>query len=76
MNFTQNFKNLNKINWYPGHMHRGHKLIEQLASKIDLFMEIRDARAPVSTFNKEIDNILKSHSKEKIVLFNKYDLCN
>ena len=39
-------------------------------------MEVRDARAPISSFNKEIDSIIKEHQKTKIVLFNKFDLCD
>ena len=57
-------------------MCRGFKLIEKSISKIDIFLEVRDSRAPISTFNKEVDNILKKYQKEKIVLFNKYDLCD
>ena len=57
-------------------MHRGFQLIEKSIKKIDIFLEVRDSRAPLSTFNREVDNIIKKHQKEKVVLFNKYDLCD
>ena len=75
MSITYNFKNLQKISWFPGHMHRGLRLLSSNLQKIDIFLEIRDARLPLSSFNKSIDDYLKKHNKEKIILFNKYDLC-
>ena len=65
-----------KVSWFPGHMYRGMRLIRERIPDIDIFIEVRDARVPISSFNKEIDNIIKEHRKEKIVLFNKFDLCN
>lgn len=56
-------------------MYRGMKLLKRNIQKIDVFLEVRDSRAPISTFNPEIDEIIKEHQKLKIVLFNKYDLC-
>lgn len=70
------FNNFHKITWYPGHMHWATKLLYKNLKKIDLYVEIRDARAPLSTFNKNVDTIVKEFSKEKIIIFNKYDLCN
>ena len=75
MTITYSFKKLSKISWFPGHMHRGMRLLSSNLQKIDIFLEIRDARLPLTSFNKEVDKILQKHSKEKIILFNKYDLC-
>ena len=65
-----------KFSWYPGHMHRGMKLLKEYITKVDVFLEVRDARVPLSSFNSQIDEIIKEHRKQKIVLFNKYDLCD
>ncbi len=35
--------------WYPGHMARGMRKLRELSEKIDLFIEVRDARAPLLT---------------------------
>lgn len=67
---------ISKISWYPGHMHRGMKLLKEYIPKIDVFLEVRDARVPISSFNSQIDELIKEHRKKKIVLFNKFDLCD
>ncbi|WP_286847875.1 MULTISPECIES: YlqF/YawG family GTPase [Aminobacterium] len=35
--------------WYPGHMAKGKRKLEELAKKLDLIFEVRDARAPNMT---------------------------
>lgn len=65
-----------KINWFPGHMHKALKELEAKTSEVDLFLEIRDARLPYSTRNPQFDSIIKRVQKQKIVIFNKYDLCD
>ncbi len=39
------------INWFPGHMQKTLRLIEENAYKVDVFMEIRDARIPYCSRN-------------------------
>lgn len=39
-------------------------------------MEIRDARIPYCSRNPEFDLIIKKSQKEKLIIFNKYDLCD
>lgn len=65
-----------KLSWFPAHMHRAMSQLEKRLSEIDIFVEVRDARLPMSSFNKNIDNILRLHQKKKIVIFNKWDLCD
>lgn len=71
-----NFSHFQKISWYPGHMHRATRLITEKLKSVDIFLEVRDARVPLSSFNKYVDDIIKTGHKEKIVIFNKYDLCD
>lgn len=40
-----------KVNWFPGHMHRALKLMKENVDKIDCFLEIRDSRVPISSRN-------------------------
>ena len=35
--------------WYPGHMAKGTRKLKELAEKLDLIIEVRDSRAPIST---------------------------
>ncbi|MBR3794774.1 MAG: ribosome biogenesis GTPase YlqF [Clostridia bacterium] len=62
------------INWYPGHMARAkRKLMEQL-SRVDVVVELCDARIPRASRNPEL-NELVGHKKRLLVL-NKADLAN
>lgn len=65
-----------KISWFPGHMHVASQKLKESLRDIDVFIEVRDARLPYSTLNLEIDDYVKTACKQKIVIFNKYDLCN
>ena len=65
-----------KLSWYPGHMHRAVKLMEERVQDVHLFLELRDARVPFSSKNYHFDTMIEKHQKEKIILFNKYDLCD
>lgn len=64
------------MNWFPSHMGKTLKLIEENSSKVDVFIEIRDARIPYCSRNPEFDLIIKKNQKEKLIIFNKYDLCD
>ena len=65
-----------KITWFPGHMHRATNQLLERVKDMDVFIEIRDSRLPYSSMNYELDDIIKTARKKKIVIFNKYDLCN
>lgn len=60
------------INWYPGHMKKTKELIEENLKLIDVVVELLDARIPISSKNPQIDELIKG--KERIVVFNKFDL--
>jgi ribosome biogenesis GTPase A len=67
---------LGKFSWFPGHMYKATNELKEKLSSIDVFIEIRDARLPYTSLNEDVDDMIKSSQKKKIVLFNKYDLCN
>lgn len=62
------------INWYPGHMAKTKREISELLKIIDIVIEIVDARIPISSHNKDIEEFTKD--KKNIIVFNKYDLCD
>lgn len=62
------------INWYPGHMAKTKRLIEEKYNLIDIVYELVDARIPFSSKIKDIDNILKN--KPRILIMTKKDLCD
>ena len=63
-----------KINWYPGHMAKTKREIQEKLALIDIVFEVIDARMPMSSKNKEIADLIKD--KPKILIMTKYDLCD
>ena len=62
------------INWYPGHMKKTRESIEENLKKVDIVMELIDARAPKSSQNPLLTEILGD--KKKLIIFNKIDLAD
>ncbi len=66
--------NSTNINWYPGHMAKTRRQIEQDLKIVDIVIELLDARIPISSQNPDIAKITKG--KKKIVVLNKCDLAD
>ncbi|GIP33031.1 ribosome biogenesis GTPase YlqF [Paenibacillus sp. J2TS4] len=62
------------IQWFPGHMTRARRQIQDKLKLIDLAIELMDARIPISSRNPMIDEILGS--KPRLILLNKADLAD
>lgn len=60
------------INWYPGHMVKAKRQLTELIKYIDVILEIRDARLPITSHNDDLDMILER--KPHVVVLNKVDL--
>lgn len=69
-----NKQNTTNINWYPGHMAKTKKQINDLLPLIDIVYELVDARIPFSSRISDIDNIIKN--KPRIMIMTKSDLCD
>jgi len=65
---------LKPIQWFPGHMHKTRKLIKENLKKVDVIIEILDARVPVSSSNPIIDEL--TGDKPRVVVLNKADLAD
>lgn len=63
-----------KINWYPGHMKKARDKIEENIKKVDVVVELLDARIPVSSMNPVIGSL--AEGKLRLVLLNKSDLAD
>lgn len=61
-----------EIQWYPGHMKRALREIQENIKLIDIVVEILDARIPMASKNPDIDNLAKD--KTRVVILNKKDL--
>lgn len=60
------------INWFPGHMAKTRRQINEDLKLIDIVVEILDARIPISSQNPDIKEMTKN--KKKIIILNKCDL--
>lgn len=58
--------------WYPGHMTKAKRMMQENIKLIDLVIELVDARIPLSSRNPDIDELGKN--KARLVLLNKSDL--
>ena len=65
---------VNPIQWFPGHMAKARRLLAENLSKVDLVVELLDARAILSSENPEIDRLLGS--KPRLAVANKADLAD
>lgn len=60
------------INWYPGHMARAKKKLMEQLSRVDVVVELCDARIPRASRNPELNELVKN--KKRLLVLNKADL--
>jgi len=64
----------NNIQWFPGHMHKARKEIEEVIPQVDVIIEVLDARIPFSSENPIISKLRKE--KPCVKVLNKRDLAD
>ena len=62
------------IQWYPGHMTKAKRQMQEDIKLIDIVIELVDARLPLSSKNPDIDTLAKG--KSRLILLNKADLAD
>ena len=62
------------IQWYPGHMTKTRRMMEENQKLIDIVVELLDARIPLSSRNPAIDEIFST--KPRLVVLNKSDIAD
>lgn len=62
------------IQWYPGHMTKTRRMMEENISLVDVVIELLDARIPYSSKNPDIDQLARN--KYRIIVLNKSDLAD
>ena len=60
--------------WYPGHMTKAKRMMQENIKQIYLVIELVDARVPMSSRNTDIDELGKN--KARLILLNKADLAD
>lgn len=62
------------IQWYPGHMEKARREVEEKLNLVDFVMELVDARAPLSSKNPMLEQVVQD--KTKMIVFMKADLAD
>ena len=60
--------------WYPGHMTKAKRAMQEDIKLIDVVIELVDARIPLSSKNPDIDSL--ANNKSRILLLNKSDMAD
>ncbi|MBQ9425336.1 MAG: ribosome biogenesis GTPase YlqF [Erysipelotrichaceae bacterium] len=72
-NEEKTFQNTN-INWYPGHMAKARRQMEEQLKLVDIIIELRDARIPEASANPILKQL--SSNKPVLIILNKADLAD
>ena len=67
-------KELTPINWFPGHMAKTRRLLQEQLGRADLIIELCDARLPYSSRNPELGKMVSG--KKRVLFINKADLAD
>jgi ribosome biogenesis GTPase A len=62
------------IQWFPGHMTKAKRMMEEQVRLVDVVVEMLDARVPASSTNPMLGKILQQ--KPKVIAFNKIDMAD
>lgn len=60
--------------WYPGHMTKARRMMQENIKLIDLMVELVDARVPYSSKNPDIDELARN--KSRLIILNKADMAD
>jgi len=58
-----------EINWFPGHMLKARKELSAQLKRVDLVLEVRDARIPQTSIIPDFEDLVRN--KRRVVLYNK-----
>ena len=64
----------NNVHWFPGHMNKALKEIEEKIKLVDVVIELFDARAPLASQNQFLEKI--TANKKRLVIMSKSDLAD
>ncbi|GGA33537.1 ribosome biogenesis GTPase A [Kroppenstedtia guangzhouensis] len=62
------------IQWFPGHMAKARRQVEEKLKQVDLVFELLDARLPLSSRNPMIEDLIRE--KSRLILLTKSDLAD
>ena len=62
------------VQWFPGHMAKARRQIQEKLQLVDIVFELLDARIPYSSSNPMMNEIIKH--KPKLIILNKVDMAD
>ncbi|MDD5791133.1 MAG: ribosome biogenesis GTPase YlqF [Erysipelotrichaceae bacterium] len=62
---------MSNIQWFPGHMQKARRQMEEQLKLVDMIIELRDARIPLSSYNPMLEQL--APNKERLIVLNKAD---
>ncbi|KGR80376.1 ribosome biogenesis GTPase YlqF [Ureibacillus manganicus] len=62
------------IQWFPGHMAKARRQVQENLKLVDIIFELIDARLPISSRNPMIDEVI--HQKPRLLILNKADMAD
>lgn len=62
------------INWYPGHMAKTRRLMQEQLKAVDMVIEVVDARIPLASRNPDFETLFAG--KTRMIVLNKADLAS
>jgi ribosome biogenesis GTPase A len=71
MGITQNYR-LNTIQWYPGHIAKAERQLKEQLKRVDVVLEVRDARIPLSTHHPQVSEWVQG--KTRVLVINRLDM--
>lgn len=71
MSITQNYK-LNLIQWYPGHIAKAEKNLKEQLKRVDVVLDVRDARIPLATNHPQMQEWVGN--KAQVLVINRVDM--
>ena len=60
------------IQWYPGHIAKAEKSLQEQLKRVDVVLEVRDARIPLSTLHPKLDQWLEG--RKRVLVINRVDM--
>ena len=67
---------MQNVQWYPGHMAKAMREMEEKLKIVDIVLELIDARIPLSSQNPSINQSLIQKNKPRLVILNKIDMAD
>ncbi len=60
------------IQWYPGHIAKAEKALQEQIKRVDVVLEVRDARIPLATLHPDLDRWIED--KKRVLVVNRVDM--